>query len=117
MPNQDSINAIVDSLFTTLPPDTIYGDYDTLEIDSNITFTLSPNPANSSVTLTISDTLDNFDVAIFNSYGVLMSTSHFQESTQSVNINTEALINGIYYVVLLKDGAYISSKILSILKE
>lgn len=75
--------------------------------NTNSTFALYPNPANSQFTICTnrnSNHVNNFEIQIFTICGQLYKTISFTTSQDNISISTEHFPEGMYFVERMQDG-------------
>lgn len=68
------------------------------EIREPLTFTLTPNPANTSITLRLLSTMKVSNISLYNILGALLNTETMD--TESATLDISALQAGIYYITV-----------------
>lgn len=63
-------------------------------------FSLFPNPGNNQLTIVFNENSINGSVYIYSVSGVLAASSTFGQGTQQINLNTEKLYSGTYFIAV-----------------
>jgi hypothetical protein len=82
-----------------------------MTIIPELTPTLYPVPADNSLTVEM-DKIADYDVAIFNSIGQKMALNVNVESNNKITLNTQDLLNGVYFVSFANGDKVESKKII-----
>ena len=74
------------------------GPYNSISERNKKEISLSPNPATTSINLSMPQLTSDAEIEVFNSFGQLMMTQHATKADRTIVLNIETLPAGIYFV-------------------
>ena len=81
------------------------------EIDNNVFFEMYPNPASSSVTVSLVNGLDNVSIELVDIQGRLIS-SYKDVTGVSMKVDLSSVSNGVYFIKVSSQGTIQTEKLI-----
>lgn len=101
-----SLDSYITSTSTSTSASSVYGSVYGMGY-GNI-FSLHPNPATETITITLKEALNNGELKIFALKGTLVLEQKIEQNSFTVNVS--ALEKGVYFVHILDNGASIDEQ-------